>query len=132
MNIKNWTKRWLIFSYLLAFVLSFSGGVLYEKNTNVEVLHDQQNQSFIDSIQKEYELECERYSKTLDDYNLCSQELNYLVNKVDSLNRVIDSCKESSLINEIKLQRIKEYNRIAGNKQNIVFLRGWINRVINE
>lgn len=31
-----------------------------------------------------------------------------------------------------KIERIKYYNSIAGNANNIKFLRGWINRVINE
>lgn len=31
-----------------------------------------------------------------------------------------------------KLERIKYYNKIAGNGNNIKFLRGWINRVIEE
>lgn len=31
-----------------------------------------------------------------------------------------------------KIERIKYYNSIAGNANNIKYLRGWINRVINE
>ena len=34
-------------------------------------------------------------------------------------------------LNKIKIERIREYNRIAAQGNNIKFLRGWINRVIN-
>lgn len=44
----------------------------------------------------------------------------------------VDSLTEEIDIMKIKLDRIKEYNRIAGQGNNIVFLRGWINRVLNE
>lgn len=64
--------------------------------------------------------------------------LNYKHN-TDSLNYKIDSliAKQDSLNSEIfilkyKLARIKEYNKIAENGNNIKFLRGWINRVLNE
>lgn len=51
---------------------------------------------------------------------------------IDSLNAVIDSLEEDNLIKTIKLERIKQYNVIAGKGQNVVFLRGWINRVLKE
>lgn len=44
----------------------------------------------------------------------------------------VDSLTEEIDIMKIKLDRIKEYNRIAGQGNNIVFLRGWINRVLSE
>ena len=44
----------------------------------------------------------------------------------------VDSLTEEIDIMKIKLDRIKEYNRIAGQGNNIVFLRGWINRVLYE
>lgn len=44
----------------------------------------------------------------------------------------VDSLTEEIDIMKIKLDRIKEYNRIAGQGNNIVFLRGWINRVLND
>lgn len=45
---------------------------------------------------------------------------------------VLDSISEELEVSKIKLERIKEYNRIAGQGNNIKFLRGWINRVLNE
>lgn len=50
----------------------------------------------------------------------------------DSLNMIRDSIGEDLIVAKIKLARIKEYNRIAGQGNNIKYLRGWINRVLNE
>jgi hypothetical protein len=62
-----------------------------------------------------------------------------LMNQCDSLYCVIDSIQNlnSKLEKELnialfKIDRIKEYNRIAGNGNNIKYLRGWINRTLNE
>lgn len=52
----------------------------------------------------------------------------------DSL-RIIrtDSTMSSELfVAKYKLERIRYYNDIAGKGNNIKFLRGWINRVLNE
>lgn len=51
--------------------------------------------------------------------------INYLNNKIDSLNSKI-------FIFEYKIGRIKEYNEIASKNNNIKYLRGWINRVLND
>lgn len=50
----------------------------------------------------------------------------------DSLNSVRDSIGEDLFVARYKLSRIKRYNEIAAKGNNIKFLRGWINRVINE
>lgn len=44
----------------------------------------------------------------------------------------LDSVSEELEVSKVKLERIREYNRIAGQGNNIKFLRGWINRVLNE
>lgn len=62
-------------------------------------------------------------------YIKCNDSL-YL--EIDSLNNKIKTLNEELFISNFKLERIKEYNRIAGNGNNITFLRGWINRVLNE
>ena len=49
-----------------------------------------------------------------------------------ALNNKLDSVSSKLFISEYKLNRIKYYNDIAGNKNNIKYLRGWINRVINK
>ena len=51
---------------------------------------------------------------------------------IDSLNSEIETVSEELKIATFKLERIREYNRIAGNGNNIKYLRGWINRVLNE
>ena len=51
---------------------------------------------------------------------------------------MIDSYKSDTTISadyfiaKYKLERIRYYNNIAGKGNNIKFLRGWINRVLNE
>lgn len=66
------------------------------------------------------------------------QEVVYLKEELrrcqDSL-RIIrtDSTMSSELfVAKYKLERIRYYNDIAGKGNNIKFLRGWINRVLNE
>ena len=59
--------------------------------------------------------------------------------QIDSLYSVIDSLEtinykyEDELnIAVFKLERIRNYNEIAKNGNNIKYLRGWINRVLDE
>lgn len=83
-------------------------------------------------------------------YDSICTEYNSLYNKYDSLEfysritndsltdicrtqkYVIDSLEEELLIANYKLERIREYNRIAAQGNNITFLRGWINRVLKD
>lgn len=39
---------------------------------------------------------------------------------------------EDEFVIRYKLERIRYYNELAGKGNNIKFIRGWINRVINE
>ena len=48
------------------------------------------------------------------------------------LNTVVDSLKSENFILQYKLGRVKDYNDIASKGNNIKYLRGWINRVLNE
>lgn len=52
----------------------------------------------------------------------------------DSLNAYKSDTTISAdlFIAKYKLERIKYYNNIASKGNNIIFLRGWINRVLNE
>ena len=59
--------------------------------------------------------------------------------QVDSLYNVIYSIEKRNEVYDeelnialFKLNRIKEYNAIAAKDNNIIFLRGWINRVLNS
>ncbi len=52
----------------------------------------------------------------------------------DSLNAYKNDTimSEDEFILRYKLERIRYYNELAGKGNNIKFIRGWINRVINE
>lgn len=65
-------------------------------------------------------IEVENYKDSIVLYN----------DSINSLIQELDSIDEELQINKIKIERIREYNRIAAQGNNIKFLRGWINRVI--
>lgn len=65
-------------------------------------------------------IEIENYKDSIILYN---DSINSLIKEFDSIN-------EELQINKIKIERIREYNRIAAQGNNIKFLRGWINRII--
>ena len=50
----------------------------------------------------------------------------------DSLSYTKDFLGEDLFVAKYKLGRIKYYNDIAAKGNNIKYLRGWINRVLNE
>lgn len=66
--------------------------------------------------------------------SICVDSLVYykkiLKQTQDSLNAVRDTTAEDLFIARYKLGRIKYYNDIAKNGNNIKYLRGWINRVL--
>ena len=66
-------------------------------------------------------IEVENYKDSITLYY--NDSINSLINELDSVN-------EELQINKIKIERIREYNRSAAQGNNIKFLRGWINRVI--
>lgn len=50
----------------------------------------------------------------------------------DSITIVNKGINEDLFVANFKLTRIREYNRIAGQRNNIKYLRGWINRVLKD
>ena len=62
----------------------------------------------------------------------CENIIFDLYKENDSLCIVLDSLNSEIFVLNYKLLRIKEYNNIAGNGNNIKYLRGWINRVLND
>lgn len=96
----------------------------YERN-NKELKNIIENkESYIYKLNQDiivYNIEVENYKDSIALYN---DSINSLINELDSVN-------EELQINKIKIERIREYNRIAAQGNNIKFLRGWINRVIN-
>lgn len=68
---------------------------------------------------------------TVPDYSLMKQN-DSLCYIIDSLEKLNNKYEEELNIALFKIDRIKEYNRIAGIGNNIKYLRGWINRTLNE
>lgn len=69
--------------------------------------------------------------KLTEDVVMYNIEVENYKDSINSLINELDSVNEELQINKIKIERIREYNRIAAQDNNIKFLRGWINRVIN-
>lgn len=84
-----------------------------------------------DSISKEITIlqirDSLRYSFVIDSLKLENNNLKTVIreaaNETDSLN-------EELIVANYKLERIKYYNDIAKNGNNLKYLRGWINRVL--
>lgn len=52
--------------------------------------------------------------------------------EIANLQHKIDSLNEELFVANYKLERIKYYNQIAAKGNNLKYLRGWINRVLNQ
>ena len=76
------------------------------------------------------------YEDLLQNVNIENENLkdsiNYYKGMYDECVLLCDSLCEEIAVRDIKLARITEYNRIAGQNNNIKYLRGWINRVLNN
>lgn len=59
-------------------------------------------------------------------------EDTFSMNVADSLRKENKRLNEKLLVQEYKLQRIREYIRISGKGNNSKYLRGWILRVLNH
>ena len=67
---------------------------------------------------------------TVPDYSLMNQcdSLCYVIDSIQTINSKLE---EELNIALFKIDRIKEYNRIAGNGNNIKYLRGWMHNKKN-
>lgn len=74
-----------------------------------------------------------KYINVLDTTKV-NELMNVLQLTRDSLNAYKNDTimSEDEFILRFKLERIRYYNECAGKGNNIKFLRGWINRVLNE
>ena len=76
------------------------------------------------------------YEDLLQNVNIENENLKdsvaYYKGMYDEYVLLCDSLCEEIAVRDIKLARIAEYNRIAGQNNNIKYLRGWINRVLNN
>lgn len=102
----------------------------------IGIYRDYSKHKTIKNYESEFVYKDSIYNKTIDSLNneiKYDEEiiLNYK-NQIDSYEIIVDSLNEELDVAKIKLDRIKEYNRIAGQGNNITFLRGWINRVLND
>lgn len=122
----------LIFSAFFA-ITNIIGFILYV-TANKKVNNANDADITIDSIQfpvegRIYDSLFLKYAKDINRLNIKYAEtidsLNYYKQQYDSVNVEL-------FMANYKLERIREYNRIAAQGNNITFLRGWINRVLNE
>ena len=60
------------------------------------------------------------------------EELDSLYYKIDSIECLNSRYEDELNTAMFKLERIRYYNDIAKNGNNIKYLRGWINRTLNE
>lgn len=55
-----------------------------------------------------------------------------IIEKDTILEQEYNRLREKCIVDEYKLERIRYYNKVAANGNNIKFLRGWINRVLDN
>ena len=112
----------IIISLLLMFLITaIIAGARYDKKQN-NIINEKD--SCIYELNEKLimqNIEIENYKDSITLYY--NDSINSLINELDSVN-------EELQINKIKIERIREYNKIAAQGNNIKFLRGWINRVI--
>lgn len=99
------------------------------KHTCTTVDTDSIKVATIDSLQKIQNIELKYWKFKVDSVSAENNHYKKVIEEVDS---IIADTKEDLLISNYKLERIKYYNKIAANGNNLKFLRGWINRVLNE
>lgn len=61
-----------------------------------------------------------------------ADSLDIAYDSINVLSRRCDSLSAEILVKNIKLERIRYYNDVAAKGNNIVFLRGWINRTLDN
>lgn len=66
------------------------------------------------------------------EYDSLNGKFDILKNKYDSLVIAYDSINEALFVANYKLGRIAYYNSIAAKSSNLKYLRGWVNRVLND
>lgn len=68
----------------------------------------------------------------IEEYEKLVKVLDIYQNDNITIHNINDSLKSELFIYKYKLERIRYYNDIAKNGNNIKYLRGWINRTLNE
>lgn len=116
----------IVLFFILVILMGSSIGMTIDYERDNKELKDivENKECYIHKLNEDiinYNIEVENYKDSIVIYK---DSINSLINELDSVN-------EELQINKIKIERIREYNRIAAQGNNIKFLRGWINRVIN-
>ena len=114
-NILNYALLVFIIGCFTYGIISFNKSIKDDIN-NIEIVN-------IDSIL----IENNRLALKIDSLEFIVNDNYFIIDSIKSVSRQID---ESLFVAKYKLERIRYYNNIAGNGNNIKFLRGWINRVL--
>ena len=113
-----------IIIYVLIALISFSvtSMIIFGYYTKKEKEHNQDIILYYEDLLQNVNIENENLKDSVIYYKSMYNECVLLC----------DSLCEEIAVRDIKLARIAEYNRIAGQNNNIKYLRGWINRVLNN
>ena len=113
-----------IIMYVLIALISFSvtSMIILGYYTKKEKEHNQDIILYYEDLLQNVNIENENLKDSI----------NYYKGMYNECVLLCDSLCEEIAVRDIKLARIAEYNRIAGQNNNIKYLRGWINRVLNN
>lgn len=113
-----------IIIYVLIALISFTvtSMIILGYNTKKEKEHNQDIILYYEDLLQNVNIENENLKDSV----------AYYKGMYDECVLLCDSLCEEIAVRDIKLARIAEYNRIAGQNNNIKYLRGWINRVLNN
>ena len=113
-----------IIIYVLITLISFSviSMIILGYYTKKEKEHNQDIVFYYENLLQNVNIENENLKDSI----------NYYKGMYNECVLLCDSLCEEIAVRDIKLARIAEYNRIAGQNNNIKYLRGWINRVLNN
>lgn len=107
----NNKQFWIVIAVIFVIGIIIITAMLTDSNNNIKT----ETVTLMDTI----------YEYKTDTIEIPNIEINKLQQENDSL-------REQLFIINYKLERIKYYNSIASKGNNIKYLRGWINRVLNE
>lgn len=120
---------------IVSIITIFSNTSCINKNVNDKINIDSLCLDYnwrLDSLSIETEIYKDSINIYIDSIN--NLNINYikLYNEFIELSKYTDSITEELLISKYKLDQINQYNQIAAKNNNIKYLRGWINRVLEN
>ena len=145
MKLTNVQKNWLQFVAIVIMIIAVCSGCNSKKTAIEQIDTMKVDSSFADTVGNKYTADAglfelsREYNIALDSLELMRDSISKLNVKLIKLSVSKDSVVKLNVTNreklgiaEYKLLRIREYNRIAAQGNNIKFLRGWIARTINK